>query len=92
MEEGPEEPKEGEPQGGDRDAWKSVVMGQASRDLVPPHPGPPETLEEELEREALEDPAAHSREDHNPQPTLWRLVVLILVAVAALSVVFGLAR
>ncbi|WP_306598280.1 hypothetical protein [Geothrix sp. 21YS21S-2] len=92
MEERPEDPREGPPHGGDPDAWKSVVMGQASRDLVPPHPEPPETLEAELEREALEDPAAHSREDPNPQPTLWRLVVLIVVAVAALSVVFGLAR
>jgi hypothetical protein len=92
MEEHPEEPREGESHGGDLDAWKSVVMGQVSRDLMPPHPGPPATLEEELEREALEDPAAHFREDPDPQPTLWRLVVLIVVAVAALSVVFGLTR
>jgi len=53
---------------------------------------PPESLEDELEREALQDPAAHSRDDHDPQPTFWRVLVLVLVAVAALSVVFGLAR
>ncbi len=51
---------------------------------------PPETPEDDLEREALADPAAHYRDAHDPQPTFWRVLVLILVAVAALSVVFGL--
>jgi hypothetical protein len=67
-------------------------MGQASHDLLPPHPGPPEAPEDDLTREALEDPAAESREDEHTHPTLWRVVVLMLVALAALSVVFGLGR
>ncbi|BDU75036.1 hypothetical protein [Mesoterricola silvestris] len=88
-----EEPSEREtPHGVDPDAWKAVVMGQASRDLVAPHPEPAEAPEDELEREALTDPAARFREEHDPQPTLWRVVVLVVVAVAALSVVFGLTR
>jgi hypothetical protein len=66
-----------------------VYFGQISRDLVPYHPEPPEAPEDELTREAMEDPAALQPEGTcNPAPTLWRLIVVLLVAVGALAIVF----
>jgi len=37
-------------------AWKPVIMGQVSGDLLPPHPGAPEATEDELTQAALSDP------------------------------------
>ncbi|BDU78885.1 hypothetical protein [Mesoterricola sediminis] len=76
----------------DPEAWKPVVMGQLSGGLIPPHPEPPEADEDELTRAALEDPAAQAGHPADAPPTVWRLVFIILVAVAALSIVFRLAR
>lgn len=73
-------------------AWKPIVLGQLSEDLVPPHPEPPEAGEDELTRAALEDPAAQAGAEHEGPPTAWRLVFIVLVAVAALSIVFRLGR
>ena len=73
----------------DPEPWRTVYFGQVSRDLVPYHPEPPEAPEDELTREALEDPAALQQQSSgNPAPTLWRLIVVLLVAVGALAVVF----
>lgn len=77
---------------GDPEAWRPVIMGQLSEPLVPPHPEPPETPEDELTRAALEDPAAQLHDARPPLPGTWRLVILVLIAVAALSLVFRLAR
>lgn len=77
---------------GDPDAWKVGVLGQASRELIPSPPEQPETFDDELAREALADPAGITRDEMETSPTLWRVVVLFVVAIAALSVVFGLAR
>jgi hypothetical protein len=73
----------------EQDGWRTVYFGQVSRELVPYHPEPPEAPEDELTREALEDPAALQQQGAgNPAPTLWRLIVVLLVAVGALAVVF----
>lgn len=74
----------------DPEAWKTVYMGQLSHDLVPFHPEPPEAPEDELTREAMEDPGDVTRADADGEraPTLWRLVVVVLVAVGALAIVF----
>lgn len=69
-------------------AWRRVTFGQVAEPLVPPHPEPPESPEEELARAALEDPGAATRDMADGRPTFWRVVVLILVAVAALAIVF----
>ena len=72
-----------------QEAWKTVYFGQISQDLVPTPPQPPEAPEDELTREALEDPEALAPEGHgNPAPTAWRLVVMLMVAVVALAMVF----
>ena len=77
---------------GDRDAWKPVIMGQVCGELLPPHPEPPEAPEDELTQAALSDPDGLDAQEHDPSPTLWRLVVLVLIAVGALSIVFRFAR
>jgi hypothetical protein len=71
-----------------QEAWKTVYFGQVSQELVPFHPDPPETAEEQLTREAMEDPAALTPEPAHPAPTLWRLVALLVVAIGALAMVF----
>ncbi|HLO65772.1 MAG TPA: hypothetical protein VK188_02055 [Holophaga sp.] len=73
-------------------AWRPIVLGQVSEDLVPPHPETPEAGEDELTRAALEDPAALPGTDLEGPPTAWRLVFIVVVAVAALSIVFRLGR
>jgi hypothetical protein len=73
---------------GQDQAWQRVYFGQVAGPLVPPHPGPPESPEEELTRAALEDPGAAVREMSNTRPTFWRVVVLIVLAVTALAIVF----
>jgi hypothetical protein len=75
---------------GDPEAWKTVYMGQLTQDLVPFHPEPPEAPEDELTRAAMEDPIDVTREDAHGEsaPTLWRLITVIMIAVAALAVVF----
>jgi hypothetical protein len=80
---GPEAPPK------DKDAWKLVYFGQISRDLVPYHPEPPETPEDELTRAALEDPDSVTRGEPQPAgPTLWRVLAVFALAVTALALVF----
>jgi hypothetical protein len=82
-------PPVGEIPHGDPDAWKVVYFGQVSQDLVPRHPEPPETPEDELTQLALGDPGdvRHEGSHPAPGPTLWRLLFLILLAIAALTLV-----
>ena len=74
------------------DAWKDVVMGQVSHPLVAPHPEPAEAGEDELTQAAMADPADVAHQEGDPRPTFWRVLVVVLIAVAALAVVFGFAR
>ena len=90
------EPRYGEPRGpsptSPTEAGADPVEDQglgAGRSIIP---WPAESPDEALVREAMEDPAAQSLEDIHPHPTVWRVVVLMVVAIAALSVVFGLTR
>lgn len=73
---------------GQDQAWKQVYFGQVANPLVPPHPEAPEAPEDELAQAALQDPGAATRDMVDTRPTFWRIVVLILVAVAALAIVF----
>jgi hypothetical protein len=88
--EGPEEPREGAPPAGDKDAWKLVYFGQISRDLVPYHPDPPEAPEDELTQAALSDPESATRGEAGTGsgPTFWRLLVVVAVAIISLAMVF----
>lgn len=74
----------------DKDAWKVVYFGQLSRELVPYHPDPPETPEDELTEAALSDPESSTRgEPRSPgRPTLWRALTVLGVAIIALALVF----
>jgi len=77
----------------DRDAWKMVYFGQLSRDLVPYHPEPPEAPEDELTQAALTDPDSVTRgEPQSTAPTLWRVLTVVTVAIAALGLVFWRSR
>ena len=87
----PEQPAAPVPK--DKDAWKMVYFGQLSRDLVPYHPDPPEAPEDELTQAALTDPDSVTRgEPEGTAPTLWRLLAVVSVAVAALALVFWRSR
>jgi hypothetical protein len=70
-----------------QDTFRKVYLGQVSDPLFPPHPGPPESSEDELTRLALEDPRATEPEPQEG-PTLWRLLALIAFAVIALGIIF----
>lgn len=61
---------------------------QASNPTLPSHPVPPEAGDDELTREALNDPGTEDRDVINPIPPLWRAVLLILLVCVSLSVVF----
>jgi hypothetical protein len=69
-----------------QDSFRKVYLGQVSDPIFPPHPGRPESADEELLRAALEDPASDSAED--PRPTPWRIVTLIVLTIAALGMIF----
>lgn len=71
-----------------QDTFRKVYLGEVSDPLFPPHPGPPEAMEDELTQAALEDPSASDLQATHAQPTLWRVVTLLVFAVVALSVVF----
>lgn len=71
-----------------QDSYRKVLLGEVSDPLFPPHPGAPESSEEDLTRAALDDPAAATLNVPHPQPTFWRLVTVLLFAVGALGVVF----
>ena len=76
------------PEPGHDQGFRRVYLGQVADPLLPPHPEPPEAPEEELALAALEDPGAATRDMPDNRPTLWRMVVLIVVAVVALAIVF----
>ena len=69
------------------DSFHQVVLGQVSEPLVRPHPEPPEAEEDELTRAALGDPDSDVLVGR-PEPTAWRLVMILLVAAGALWIVF----
>ena len=72
-----------------QDGFRRVYFGPVADPLVPPPAEELPTDEDELTRAALEDPAAHHLGlPEDSKPTLWRLIVLVLFAVAALGIVF----
>ncbi|MCL1893068.1 MAG: hypothetical protein FWG02_02370 [Holophagaceae bacterium] len=71
-----------------QDGYRNVLFGQIADGLVPPHPGDPESTEDELCRAAMSDPSATEEEPYNYQPTPWRVIFLVAVVVAALAIVF----
>lgn len=73
-----------------QDTFRKVYFGPLADPLIPAvREDPAPDAEDELTRAALEDPDAQQLNlPQDGQPTLWRLVVLILFAVAALGIVF----
>jgi hypothetical protein len=71
-----------------QDTYRKVMFGQAADPIFPPHPAPPEASEDELTQEAMNDPGIEDRDASKPVPTLWRALLLIIVASIALSFVF----
>jgi hypothetical protein len=72
-----------------QDTFRKVYLGEISDPIFPPHPAPPEVQEDELTRAALADLDAECHPKSNARPTVWRLVFLIILAVAALAYIFG---
>jgi hypothetical protein len=68
--------------------YRQVVLGQIADGLIPPHPGPPESTDDELARAALSDPAATETNVPRAQPTPWRTIFLLIIAAIALAIVF----
>ncbi len=71
-----------------QDSFHRIIFGQVEEPLFPRPEHPSETADDELTRAALNDPAARIIDLPDTPPTLWRLVVLILVMVVALGIVF----
>lgn len=71
-----------------QDGFRKVMLGELADPLFPPHPGEPESSEDELTRAAVEDPEALNVQRVHPAPTFWRFVALLVCAVVALAVVF----
>ncbi len=82
----PEEPEilEVHPQ----DSFHRIIFGQVEEPLFPAPNTPIDTPEDDLTRAALNDPAAQTFDIQETPPTLWRLVVLIVLVVVALAIVF----
>ena len=80
-------PEEGPPLGSDG-SFRRVYFGHVASPLVPPHPEPPESSEDDLAKAAMEDPGAAVRDIPSLRPTFWRVIFLILIAVVALTIVF----
>ncbi len=71
-----------------QDSFHRIIFGQVEEPLFPAPNVPSDMPEDDLTRAALNDPAAHTPDIHDASPTLWRLVVLIIVVVVALAIVF----
>lgn len=71
-----------------QDGYRKVLFGEVADPLFPPHPGAPESSDEELTRAAIEDPAASTAHTASIEPTFWRFVTVLVFAVVALAVVF----
>ncbi len=71
-----------------QDSYRKVLFGEVADPLFPPHPGVPESSEDELTRAAIEDPAAATVHTAHLEPTFWRFVAILVFAVVALAVVF----
>jgi hypothetical protein len=70
-----------------QDTFRKVYLGQVSDPLIPAHPKPDETPEDELTRMALEDPQGFEPPPRSG-PTPWRVLALVVFAVVALGIVF----
>jgi len=71
-----------------KDSFHRIIFGQVEEPLFPAPDAPSDMPEDDLTRAALNDPAAHTFDIDETPPTLWRLVLLIIVVVAALAIVF----
>jgi len=85
---GAEEPQDLEQVILHQDGYRKCMCGGVADPRLSPHPGGPESTDDELTHAAMEDPAAVQLQVAHPQPTLWRLVALLVLAVVALTVVF----
>lgn len=70
------------------DSFHRIIFGQVEEPLFPAPDPPCDTTEDDLTRAALDDPAARTVDVQDSAPTLWRLVVLIILVVVALAIVF----
>ncbi len=71
-----------------RDSFHRIFFGQVEEPLFPA-PNPPSDMpEDDLTRAALNDPAGRTVDIQDAPPTLWRLLVLIILVVVALAIVF----
>ena len=71
-----------------QDTYRHVVFGQIADGLIPPHPDPPETTDDELSAAALSDPAASETDSQPYRPTIWRALFLVILAVVSLAILF----
>jgi hypothetical protein len=74
-----------------QDGYRRIIFGQIADGLLPRRPGPNALLDNELEelnKAAMSDPAALEEDAPKGQPTLWRIVFLIMLIAFALAVVF----
>ena len=84
----PETLEEGDGILAQKENYGCVVLGQIAGDLIPYHPGSPETTDEELSRAALSDVEVEEEGFRQTQPTPWRIIFLLIVAAIALAIVF----
>ncbi len=73
-------------------AWKPVVVSRVEVEGLPMHPECAESAEDELTRAALSDPGDVACQEPDPHPTFWRVLIVGLIVLGALSVVFRFGR
>jgi hypothetical protein len=71
-----------------QDSFRHVMFGQIADGLLPPCQSSQVSDEDELSQAALSDPDASADAGHQYQPTAWRVIFLLVVAAAALAIVF----
>jgi hypothetical protein len=71
-----------------QDSFRHVMFGQIADGLLPPCQASQESDEDELSRAALSDLDATADDEKYYQPTAWRVIFFLVVAAAALAIVF----
>ncbi len=72
----------------DPETWARVQLGMGPGPVLVSSNGALPAPEDDLDRMALEDPAAEHREKVGQHSPVWPVIFLVVIAIVALAVVF----